>query len=176
MNLRYEVLMCVSKNPSITQDEIAELLRISKQQVKDTLKGCRQQGQITSRIDDVTGRPGYKITDIGVQRLAAGPEVKAKPVKAPAPAPVEIVVPVAAARSINTILDELLTEVADNVNHPPHYTQGGIECIDAIRAALTDDEWRGYVKGNVLKYIWRERHKGGDESIAKAKWYLERIK
>lgn len=66
-------------------------------------------------------------------------------------------------------------EQEDNVNNPAHYRQGGIECIDAIRAALTDEEWRGYCKGNVTKYVWRERHKGGDESLKKAQWYLERM-
>lgn len=60
------------------------------------------------------------------------------------------------------------------VNHPPHYTQGGIECIDAIQAALTPEEFRGYCKGNALKYTWRERSKGQDESLKKALWYLER--
>ena len=60
----------------------------------------------------------------------------------------------------------------DMVNHPPHYTAGGIECIEAIRAALTPDEFPGYCKGNAFKYTWRERHKGGDESIRKAIWYL----
>jgi len=61
------------------------------------------------------------------------------------------------------------------VNHPPHYTVGAIECIDAIRAALTEEEFRGYCKGNALKYIWRERHKGHTESLQKAEWYLKRI-
>lgn len=61
---------------------------------------------------------------------------------------------------------------ADMVNHPPHYTAGGIECIDAIRAALTTEEFRGHCKANAMKYIWRERNKGGDESIRKAIWYL----
>ena len=60
----------------------------------------------------------------------------------------------------------------DMVNHPPHYTAGGIECIEAIRAALTPDEFRGHCKANAMKYIWRERNKGGDESIRKAIWYL----
>ena len=60
----------------------------------------------------------------------------------------------------------------DPINHPDHYTQGPVECIDAIRAALTDEEFRGYCKGNAMKYIWRERMKGGDESIGKAQWYL----
>ncbi len=63
----------------------------------------------------------------------------------------------------------------DLVNHPPHYTAGGIECLDAIRAALTDEEFRGFCKGNVLKYVWRERHKGGAESLCKAGFYLDRL-
>ena len=61
------------------------------------------------------------------------------------------------------------------VDHPPHYTQGGIECIEAIEAALTPEEFRGYIKGNAIKYIWREQHKGGDESMKKALWYLRRL-
>jgi hypothetical protein len=61
----------------------------------------------------------------------------------------------------------------DPVNRPDHYTQGGIECIEAIQAALTAEEFRGYCKGNVLKYVWRERNKGGTESLEKAAWYLD---
>jgi hypothetical protein len=63
----------------------------------------------------------------------------------------------------------------DNVNSPSHYTGGGIETIDAIEAALTPEEFRGYLKGNVLKYIWRERCKGQTESVAKAEWYTKRL-
>lgn len=63
----------------------------------------------------------------------------------------------------------------DNVNHPQHYTAGGIECIEAIRAALTAEEFRGYCKGNILKYIWRERMKGQDESVKKAIWYAKQM-
>jgi len=62
----------------------------------------------------------------------------------------------------------------DEVKSPAHYNQGGIECIDAIRAALTDEEFRGYCKGNAIKYIWRERMKGGDVSLEKGVWYMER--
>ena len=66
--------------------------------------------------------------------------------------------------------------MTDNVNHPPHYKgNGDIECIDAIRAALTDEEWRGYCKGNVLKYCWRAEYKGGSEDYQKAKWYLDKL-
>ena len=64
---------------------------------------------------------------------------------------------------------------ADMVNEPPHYKAGGIETIDAIQAALTPEEFRGFCKGNSLKYAWRERHKGGDEDLKKAAWYLNRL-
>jgi hypothetical protein len=69
------------------------------------------------------------------------------------------------------------TEVGpvDMVNSPPHYTAGGVECIDAIAAALTPEEFRGYCKGNALKYTWREQHKGGIEDLQKAMWYLNRL-
>ena len=64
----------------------------------------------------------------------------------------------------------------DMVNRPPHYqSQSGIECIDAIRAQMTDEEFRGYCKGNVAKYLWRWREKGGVESLRKAKWYLDKM-
>ena len=73
---------------------------------------------------------------------------------------------------------EALTErpgLTDNVNHPAHYTDGGIECIEAIEAQLTREEYRGYLKGNCVKYLWREKHKGGTESLKKAQWYLNRL-
>jgi len=63
----------------------------------------------------------------------------------------------------------------DMVNDPPHYNTGSIECIDAIQAALTPTEFRGYCKGNNLKYTWREHYKGEDEDLKKAAWYLDRL-
>jgi len=63
----------------------------------------------------------------------------------------------------------------DQVNHPSHYTDGAIECIEALEAELTADEYRGYMKGNIAKYIWRERMKGGVQSLKKAQWYLDRL-
>lgn len=66
--------------------------------------------------------------------------------------------------------------VVDNeVVRPAHYTRGAVECIDAIEAALTPEEYRGYLKGNVLKYFWRERDKGGLQSIQKAEYYTQRL-
>ena len=66
---------------------------------------------------------------------------------------------------------ELLTK-NDAVNHPSHYTQGGIECIEAIKASMTPNEFQDYCKGNVLKYIWRWRDKAGVEDLKKASVYL----
>lgn len=63
----------------------------------------------------------------------------------------------------------------DFVNSPPHYCEGSIECIDAIRAALSDDEYRGYLKGAILKYVWRERHKNGLQDIQKLGWYANEL-
>lgn len=61
----------------------------------------------------------------------------------------------------------------DKIDKPGHYTSGAIECIDAIRSALTEDEFRGYIKGNIIKYAWRERQKGGDEDLKKIMKYIE---
>lgn len=65
----------------------------------------------------------------------------------------------------------------DPVTRPLHYqSDEGIEAIDAIRAALTPEEFRGFCKGNIIKYVWRERHKGQDESLEKAIWYANEAK
>lgn len=63
----------------------------------------------------------------------------------------------------------------DEVEKPRHYAAGEVECIDAIRAALTPEEYAGYLKGNVFKYVWRERNKGGRQSVDKARWYIQRL-
>lgn len=64
----------------------------------------------------------------------------------------------------------------DNVNNPSHYNQGDIECIDGIQAALTKEEFKGYCKGNAMKYNWRAGHKGSEkEDIQKAIWYLNKL-
>jgi hypothetical protein len=62
------------------------------------------------------------------------------------------------------------------VNTPAHYLFGegdsGIECVDAIRGALSEDEFRGWCKGNAMKYIWRSNHKGTrDQDLRKCAWF-----
>jgi len=63
----------------------------------------------------------------------------------------------------------------DPVNRPSHYASGDIECIDAIEAQMTPEEFKGYLRGNVVKYVWRFDHKGGEESLKKALWYLNKL-
>lgn len=64
----------------------------------------------------------------------------------------------------------------DLVNHPNHYTSGGIECIDAIEASMTPIEYAGFLKGQVLKYAWRYRLKGNlVQDLKKASFYLDRL-
>jgi hypothetical protein len=64
----------------------------------------------------------------------------------------------------------------DNVNHPNHYTQGGVECIDALEAATVDlCGIEAVCTANTIKYLWRWKRKNGLEDLRKAKWYLTRL-
>ncbi len=66
--------------------------------------------------------------------------------------------------------------VTDVVNHPKHYTRGGIECIDAIKAATVGKSGiEAVCVANVVKYLWRYEEKNGVEDVKKARWYLERL-
>ena len=60
----------------------------------------------------------------------------------------------------------------DNVNSPKHYCKGGLECIQVIKAQLTPEQYKGYLYGNVLKYMWRWPDKNGLEDLRKAAHYL----
>lgn len=66
--------------------------------------------------------------------------------------------------------------MTDNVNHPSHYTQGGVECIDAITAATVNKTGiEAVCTANVIKYLWRYEAKNGLEDVKKAQWYLNRL-
>lgn len=75
---------------------------------------------------------------------------------------------------VTSVNDDRLTH--DMVNHPSHYTQGGIECIDAIKAATVGKTGiEAVCVANVVKYLWRYEEKNGLEDVKKARWYLERL-
>jgi len=63
----------------------------------------------------------------------------------------------------------------DMVNSPSHYQILGIEVIDIIKASLTPEEFRGYLKGNVIKYVHRAENKNGLEDYFKGRWYINRL-
>ena len=61
------------------------------------------------------------------------------------------------------------------VNHPPHYTSGDVECIDAIKSCMAGlNGFEGFCIGNAIKYLWRWKQKGGVTDLEKAKWYIDK--
>ena len=71
---------------------------------------------------------------------------------------------------VNGISDE------DMVYYPPHYTVGGYEALDVIRAKLSPEEWQGAMKFNVLKYLMRANYKGHhDQDCEKALFYMKEL-
>lgn len=70
----------------------------------------------------------------------------------------------------------MATKKTDNVNHPNHYCQNGLESIDVIKAFTADLKGEAaFCAGNAIKYILRFHHKNGKEDLEKAKWYINRL-
>lgn len=67
------------------------------------------------------------------------------------------------------------TKISDNVNHPAHYIQGGIECIDAMEAAYGTEAVIYFCMCNAFKYQWRFNKKNGREDILKCQWYQNKM-
>jgi hypothetical protein len=64
----------------------------------------------------------------------------------------------------------------DAVAKPYHYNTGNIECIEAIEESMSEFAFKGYLKGNCMKYLWRYDYKGKPvEDLQKAQWYLARL-
>jgi hypothetical protein len=67
-------------------------------------------------------------------------------------------------------------EEEDVVNNPEHYNTGNIECIAAIEESMSAEAFKGYLKGNTMKYLWRYDYKGKQvEDLKKARWYMDRL-
>ncbi len=66
--------------------------------------------------------------------------------------------------------------MSDNVNHPSHYTQGRIECIEALEAATVNLKGiEAVCTANAIKYLWRWKEKNGKEDLKKAIWYIKKL-
>ena len=61
------------------------------------------------------------------------------------------------------------------VNHPSHYTNGTIECIDYLKDSMPFDSFIGFLEASAKKYLHRWRNKGGVEDLEKAQWYINRM-
>jgi hypothetical protein len=73
-------------------------------------------------------------------------------------------------------LSKLDTLETDNVNSPPHYGDGSIECIDYMKDNMEATMFMGYLEGNTKKYLHRFRYKGNPvEDLKKARWYLDKL-
>ena len=71
---------------------------------------------------------------------------------------------------------KLTSNEPDMVNSPNHYTQGSIECIEAIEEVVKHlDGMEAMCTGNAIKYLWRWKHKNGTEDLKKAVWYIQRM-
>ena len=73
-------------------------------------------------------------------------------------------------------LDDYVKSVFDPVEKPQHYNSGGIEAITAIEGSMDPAAFAGYLKGNIMKYMWRyEKKEKPIEDLKKARWYLDRL-
>ncbi len=75
-----------------------------------------------------------------------------------------------AMKAVATVGVSMKNDNNDNVNNPSHYTAGGIETLDYIKAKVKD--YPSYAAGNILKYVSRYEHKNGVEDLKKAQFYL----
>ena len=69
--------------------------------------------------------------------------------------------------------DSVHASTVETVHGPKHYQ--GDECILAMEKMLGHDEFRGFLRGNIFKYMWRYKDKNGIEDLRKANWYLDRL-
>jgi hypothetical protein len=130
--------------------EVAEALGQKQSETSSTMIALIKEGVVTRSDVTVDGAYLYSLVnyDNWAENLKPAAEVK------------EFVVP------------ERLEHI---VNSPLHYTNGPIECIDALRSMLSADEYIGFLRGNIFKYQWRYKNKNGAEDLRKAQWYMNKL-
>lgn len=138
---------------TMTNEEIARDYR----QAKDGLKQAKILADLNQcskeKIVEILQEQDVKVDGRLLQK--GKPKAPARP-KAPTPKPA--------------------APASDPVNHPQHYTRGGVECIDAIAAAVQDLPGKeAWLVGQIIKYVWRYKWKNGAEDLEKARFYLDRL-
>ena len=156
---------------TMTNEEIARDYRTASNGLKQAhiladLNQC-SVGQIVQILQEQGVKVDGRLTQKG--KPHASPK---KPEKKPATKPAEKPKPAAAKPKKSAPKPKK----PDPVNHPDHYTRGGIECIDAICAAVTDlPAVEAVLVSQVIKYVWRYKWKAGAEDLKKAAFYLDRL-
>jgi hypothetical protein len=155
-------------NPDISAQFIADKFSVPLQSIYNIRyhlkKKLAEKGQELKRSANVD----EQVAQIKVKRVAQLLEEWSN-------APVEVVKPKTPQEHVKDILDNYVQP--DPVNHPAHYTHGGIETIDFIQAKLTPEEFRGFLKGNILKYGSRIGHKDNDmQDAGKLAWYTSKLR
>ena len=124
---------------------------VSKMESTNTDSITAMEGTLQS--EDMIAKPNVVGIDINGMPINSLPYIPAEPIKPPK------------------------IKVTEQVTHPGHYNQNPLECIDAIEGSMSTDEFAGFLKGNVLKYLWRYKHKGNPiEDLKKAEWYLAKLR
>lgn len=79
-------------------------------------------------------------------------------------------------RTGKDIQPDIQPDTVDMVDAPKHYNHGHVECIEAIKESMSPMAFKGYLKGNCIKYLWRYDYKGKQvEDLRKAGWYLKKL-
>jgi len=141
----------------MTMREITELTDLKQHQVEFKVQKLIKEGIVHKSVDRIDNAYLYTLTSY--EELP--PPVECSPV-----------------RLDNVIkhINEKKVKTIDPVNSPSHYTNGSVECIDAIESMLTKEEFIGFLRGNILKYQWRYKQKNGAEDLKKAQWYFDKLK
>jgi hypothetical protein len=148
----YKVRSYMKLHPQATTAEVAEALGVSKHIVQCTVWRDKKFGP-PKRKYKARARQDWKWDTVTV--VSSNTPINPPPPPPPMPTP---------------------TPEKDMVNSPEHYKVGGIEVIDFIKAKLTAEEFRGYLKGNVLKYTSRAGCKDdAAQDIGKLVWYASKL-
>lgn len=142
----YESIFTRFLKISYKEDEIS--IAIRNDSIKDTICAARKKLVKLGFVDDLQDSP---------QELMKSEEVTLPPKECKADQKEE-------------------DKKHDAVNHPNHYTQGRVECIDALESATINKRGiEAVCTANIIKYLWRYESKNGIEDVKKAQWYLQRL-
>jgi predicted transcriptional regulator len=149
----------------MTMREITELTDLKQHQVEFKVQKLITEGIVHKSVDRIDNAYLYTLTSY--EELP--PPVECSPVR------LDNVI-----KHLNKQKERVNAgaqiKTSDPVNSPSHYTNGSVECIDAIESMLTKEEFIGFLRGNILKYQWRYKQKNGAEDLKKAQWYFDKLK